>query len=223
MNITKSFSKITLTFILILILSIPVISGENEKKDEIRKNTLEFFNLTTDLKCDQSLNYVYSLVFGVVNKEELVKNLDKILHFPGMHFAFNNFDIKSVSDIITKGSIAYSMVEYSYNIKLKIDKDVSVADAENTVNQLLQYLGESKMFISKVRLTPGDYSFVARSNMYAVNSPTVGVWQFLRTGNEFYNNLVDKYIPAEIRKQFEKDNNNGKTKYYEVGKKKHSK
>ncbi|GEM_PF-6102238 len=210
MSSRSIFIKVALVSILVFTMIVTTNAGDKSMTNAIRKAANEYFHHLQNMEFEKSLDYLYTLIFDRVNKDEIINNMAKSLQDNNIQIKIKSIDVKSISDITTDGTMEYALVDYSISIDVHINSNS--AKSENLLLNAMNSDNANKQMKQK-----GYYSIYKRFKMFALRSPTAAGWRFLEFDSIFYKNYVDTYIPADIIKQFTSDKKNGQTKYYKVG------
>jgi len=193
------------TKFLILVISLFSIYSCSQNKTEnteynIKKSLTAFIENMKEKKINSAVEFIYPRYFEVVSKEQMTQILNSTYNNPSILTEIQKFDIDKIEKPEKINSEYYSITDYSFIMKLKIDWN-SFPNSEQIKSQIKD--GLSKKFGSEniKYFSDEDYYIVNAKMKSCAISSNQKDWTFLILEPQ-YKPELESILPEKILEKF---------------------
>ena len=175
------------------------VSSFASDKDEIREYAVEYFKLLQEKKYSECFDNIYPLLFDFVSKDFFVEAMEKMDNDSNINISFSGFRLGEVSDIVTYENIKYAVVEYTFDMVMKVeydedDKEQKALTVEFTLSALKGQFGEDNVIFDNEK---SAYLITPDSRMFAIQDPAYAGWKFLED-KENIQSILEQILPERV-------------------------
>ena len=182
--------------LLVIYLSVAISSTA---QDDIKSVLNEYLKLSEEKNSVKIMDYMYPKFFELFPREVMVQALDKTLKDPTLDISISNSEILGISPVKTVDSVTYSIVDYSFVMKLKyLESDENPLPDEDTID-LTKNIFKNMYGEKNVIYDADNYMFTMQveKKLLALKTPSLKSWKVLGTDANLKPYML-KIIPKEI-------------------------
>ena len=170
--------------------------GQTSVNNEIKKDFNDYFNLISERKIDDALNYTNPKLFEIVPKEQMKNVMEAVYKMPTIEYKTGIATFLKFEELKKIENINYVKFYIISPIEMKFK------DIENTEEKVLQM---TKNFEAKFGV--GNVEFDKNSGFYKIKAEKVIIgssdnelleWKFVTVDNPKMKVLLEKFIPKEL-------------------------
>lgn len=182
--------------LLVIYLSVAISSTA---QDDIKSVLNEYLKLSEEKNSVKIMDYMYPKFFELFPREVMVQALDKTLKDPTLDILISNSEILGISPVKTVDTVTYSIVDYSFVMKLKyLESDENPFPDEDTIDLTMNIF--KNMYGEKNVIYDADnymFTMQVEKKLLALKTPSLKSWKVLGTDANLKPYML-KIIPKEI-------------------------
>ena len=164
--------------------------------NEIKKDFNDYYNLISERKIDEALNYTNPKLFEIVPKEQMKSLMETVFKMPNIEYKTGIATFLKFEELKKIENINYVKFHIISPIEMKF------TDNENSEEEISQM---TKSFEAKFGV--GNVVFNKESGFYKINAEKVIIassdnelldWKFVTVENPKMKVLLEKFIPKEL-------------------------
>lgn len=191
------------SFVILLLFCSSLLSKQDSFRNEIENTAKEYFKLLNKSDYENSMNYIHPMLFDVISREIFLMSLEQMKQDTIVNISFDEFKIHSIATPITISNVKYSVVQYSYKLKMVMttqDLNSEGMLIDITRSALAGQFGDENVDYDK---SQSVFNINLLKTMFAISSPTYAGWKFIEYDSDLRPYLTD-IIPQEIWSAFDR-------------------
>ena len=198
-----------LSIFLVLVFVVTFNSFSQNAEQEIRKVVIEYLNYGATNNFSKAAEYLPDGYFDVFSKEKYLKTLEERINNSNIEVKVSDFKIIEVSKIEKINEKYYSIVTFSFLMKIKVNieeiaKELGVKIDEEIYDMLVERMVfevEKELKKENVKYNKETDLFVVVKKNVVVSKNGITDWKFIDIDESGEKTLLKKFVPKEILKQ----------------------
>lgn len=164
--------------------------------NEIKNDFNDYYNLISERKIDEALNYSNPKLFEIVPREQMKKLMEAVYKMPNIEYKTGIATFLKFEELKKIENVNYVKFYIKSPIEMKF------TDIENTEEKITQM---TKNFEAKFGV--GNVAFDEESGFYKINAEKIIIassdnelldWKFVTVDNPKMKILLENFIPKEL-------------------------